>query len=1040
MRQRRRSRRMLFPIIVLACAALAFKLWGAAKLSPPPPSKNALRNSAFTVQTNPGIPDWWSNAGGTRLPDWPSCWTPDKDAFVPGALSMKMTNPEDRQGNAMQSYGHAAAAGKVYIASVYLKSDVADAPVSLNVSGVGARTFKVGTEWARYHLAGLAKKPQNAPARLFFTIGWGKKGTLWVNAPQVEETEAAPAPAGAKPPEGFTEIKLADESPAFVGPPGPYGTSPRDTPTTPGREEKKVERPREPRKSFWQELASFFGLGGPSLPHVTCPTTAAPPKVDGILDDACWENAARLDNFILYDSPKPAKNQTDVFLTRDAQNLYIAARCYDSDMSRLKGECLTRDGQVFTDDEIEVFLSPYKDGKDYYQFAVNLVATRFEGRQKDAGWDADWEAWTGREKNAWTAEIVIPFKVLALSPNIADTWRLNVCRHRANPANEEYSSWSRVFEQFHSPKQFGELRGMEPRAFEKFFLDARPDALLHSLDPAFMGLKLTFTNLTKTFRRLDGELEVDGGKDLRETVRFPVVLEAAQTKPITLPKLRAFQEGKKYRLHIRLANEGSREPVLARTLPNAQGMLRSAERPLSMRFDYSFVTDEPKCNLFIGVKLDEEARKGVRLDVMLHPEGLPATLGSWTLQPVQPISQLVIDTAKMPLGGFEATAELIGADDRLMDRAKAVFAKLAPKPNQVKVNRNSCSLIVDGKDYIPFAMGISYAPDQGKGAEALRDIAAHGLDSVNIIFNSSRLKDEQIQEGLDLCHSLGLKVIYWMQYDTTKGYKPVREEVVRIAQKFKDHPALVAWKMIDEPEGWWQRVGTEADLLDMYNAIRKADPYRPVFTNHCGHWKRGYGQYGGLESTDVYSFDRYPIGRTLMAMEQIVEVVDDMAFDGVRDGKPVAFWCQLYGSYDSPREPTPEENVCQTYLCLIHKTRLIFYFIYKPMYPKLYDGLKPLGDEVRRLTPVLTRVIPRDGITAGSPAIHFCFAQHDGKRYLISVNASDQKVRNTFYFAAPQTLKGGAVNVLFEDRSFTWNGKKLTDTYAPYQRHVYELE
>ena len=1035
----RRPRWMMPALVLLAVMALSFRFWGPSKPSLPPATKNVLRNSAFTVQTNPGIPDWWSNSSGTHLPDWPACWTPDKEVFVPGTLSMKMTNPADRPGNTMQSYGHPATIGKVYVASVYLKSDVPDAPVNLNVSGLGSKTFKVGTAWTRYCLAGAVKKPKESSARFFFTLGWSKKGTLWVNAPQIEEAAAVPAKPDAKPAADQAEIKLADGSQAFVGPPGPYGTSPKDTPTTPGKEEPKAAKaPAGSKPSFWHGLASFFGLGAPSVPSATCPATDAAPKIDGVLDDPCWKNAAHLDNFILYDGPDPAKNQTDVYITRDDKALYIAARCHDSDMAHLKGDCQTRDGQVFSDDEIEVFLSPFKDGKDYYQFAVNLVATKFDGHVKDASWDADWEAWTGREDKAWTLEMAIPFKALGLTPTASKTWRINICRHRANPSGEEYSTWSRVNEQFHSPEHFGKLEGMEPSAFDRYFVDVKPEAILPTADPALMDLKLNVTNLAKTFRRLEGEAEMDGGKDLRQAAKFPVLLQAHETKSVTIPNLHALQEGKKYRLIIRLANEGSHEPVLARVMNNARSLLLAPERPLSARFEYSFVTDEPRCALVIGDTQDEQARKAARLNVQLRLEGSPASIASWSFSALQPVTPIPVDTRKMPLGAFEASAELLNAEGRLVDRARAVFAKLPPKPNQVKVNRDSMSLIVGGKDYIPFAMGISY--DSKQGPDSLRDIAAHGCDGVTIVFNSSRLKDEEIKEGLDLCQSLGLKVVYWMHYETTKGYQAIRDDVVRVTEKFKDHPALVAWYMIDEPEGWWSKAGTEADLLDMYNAIRKADPHHPVFTNHCGGWKRGYGGYGGLESTDINSFDTYPIGRTPKAMDQIVKVVDDMAWDGARDGKPVAFWCQFYGSYDSPREPTPAENVCQTYLCLIHKARLIFYFVYKPMYPKLYDSLKPLGDEVRKLTPILVHTIPADGVTSSAPALHFCLSQQGAKRHLIAVNATDQQIKGTFYFSAPQPVKAGGVKVLFEDRAFSWNGKKLKDAFEPYQRHVYEME
>ncbi|MBU1857256.1 MAG: carbohydrate-binding family 9-like protein, partial [Verrucomicrobia bacterium] len=114
-----------------------------------------------------------------------------------------------------------------------------------------------------------------------------------------------------------------------------------------------------------------------------------------------------------------------------------------------------RDGSVWGDDCVEIFLSP-DPAKGYYHFAVNAAGTLYDGRGTDASWNTDWRAAAKIGNGAWTVEIAIPFKALSATPLVEGVrWRFNVCREE-KPESEN-SSLCGVQGGFHVPEQFGGL-------------------------------------------------------------------------------------------------------------------------------------------------------------------------------------------------------------------------------------------------------------------------------------------------------------------------------------------------------------------------------------------------------------------------------------------------------------------------------------------------------------------------------------------------------------------------------------------------------
>jgi hypothetical protein len=183
----------------------------------------------------------------------------------------------------------------------------------------------------------------------------------------------------------------------------------------------------------------------------------SPSCLDGKLVDPTWLHASqatiRLTN--LGDS---ANEQTQVLLGYDKDNLYVGIRAFEFDMGSIKGTVTTHNGPVFKDDSVEIFLDPKGDGKDYFHLAANVLGTTFQQRDTSIAWSADWVAVTGRESNAWTAEIAIPFSALkTTAPSNGTVWRANFCRNRVASRTQETTCWSATYGSYHTPARFGRL-------------------------------------------------------------------------------------------------------------------------------------------------------------------------------------------------------------------------------------------------------------------------------------------------------------------------------------------------------------------------------------------------------------------------------------------------------------------------------------------------------------------------------------------------------------------------------------------------------
>jgi hypothetical protein len=129
-----------------------------------------------------------------------------------------------------------------------------------------------------------------------------------------------------------------------------------------------------------------------------------------------------------------------------------------------------RDGPLWEEEVVEVFIDPVGDLESYFEFEVNplnavldlVLRKNRSGYRKDFGWDCeDLRTEVVRTKTGWTAEFLIPFASMTMqAPKVGAEWRANFYRiDRPRDRNRELTAWSpTMLRTFHVPQRFGILQ------------------------------------------------------------------------------------------------------------------------------------------------------------------------------------------------------------------------------------------------------------------------------------------------------------------------------------------------------------------------------------------------------------------------------------------------------------------------------------------------------------------------------------------------------------------------------------------------------
>ena len=194
---------------------------------------------------------------------------------------------------------------------------------------------------------------------------------------------------------------------------------------------------------------------------LACTAALHPPALDGALDDPCWQNAGRIDDLETHAQILGTKVATTVRACADREALYFAFECAEPATAALRANATERDGRLWEDDSVELFLDTNLDLHTYYQIIVNPRGAIFDqdkGAKGLAGakWDGPVTAAARVLPDRWCAEVRLGFDGLRLAEAEGRVWGANFARSSFRRGRSLYV-WAPVKKNFGEPQHFGRL-------------------------------------------------------------------------------------------------------------------------------------------------------------------------------------------------------------------------------------------------------------------------------------------------------------------------------------------------------------------------------------------------------------------------------------------------------------------------------------------------------------------------------------------------------------------------------------------------------
>lgn len=399
--------------------------------------------------------------------------------------------------------------------------------------------------------------------------------------------------------------------------------------------------------------------------------------------------------------------------------------------------------------------------------------------------------------------------------------------------------------------------------------------------------------------------------------------------------------------------------------------------------------------------------------------------------PAAPKVEVPFDVASLPVGRFEIVGRIM-LEGQEAQRETREFSKFDPVqwPAWEPIRESKAvgdTIMVNGKPFL--ARMLYHAPMD-------ETIVNHGFNVVQC-FGSDPDPLPSIKQHLDACEKVGLygAVALFNNQFFNKGPEFDLARLEQAVMMFKDHPALLCWDLIDEPEGTMtpEAVQAGADL------IRRLDPNHFVWVNMCQYPR--LTDY--LASQDLWSYDYYPFPQQtpFVYKERWINLTDEKLLGK----KPLGTCLQTYNYNQAEwRMPSPDETRTSAWLHVIHGYKWFGYYSYYDAPPSgclsrdpmLLSYTRALNTELVQLQDVI--VAPGQWrevkLEPANPKLEAREKEVNGKLYVVVVSDSRDPQTVTLQPSWPNAKR----QLLIETEMKPLTGEFST-TIRPVGTQVWEL-
>jgi hypothetical protein len=170
-------------------------------------------------------------------------------------------------------------------------------------------------------------------------------------------------------------------------------------------------------------------------------------------------------------------------------------------------------------------------------------------------------------------------------------------------------------------------------------------------------------------------------------------------------------------------------------------------------------------------------------------------------------------------------------------------------------------------------------------------------------------------------------------------------------------------------------------------------------------------------------------------------------------GKPQLVWnCIECTHISNPdRKPTRHEVRAEAWMSLIHGSQGLIYFVheFKPKFreagllsdAEMLAAVTQLNHEISSLAPVLNEPSVADAmrvrLIANASAVDTLTKRHNNASYVFAVEMEGRQASADFRLSSAKPAQ--TVEVIGEDRSITLRDGSFTDSFKPWDVHLYRL-
>jgi hypothetical protein len=766
-----------------------------------------------------------------------------------------------------------------------------------------------------------------------------------------------------------------------------------------------------------------------NVSQVVAARISSAPVLDGKMGDPAWAKATEVGGFtVLGTRDKSPVAPTYIKVLTDGKSLFIGFRCVEPNLAEIKTPIVPRDGEVWAQECVEVVIDSVGDRKNCYHLIGGLSGVEFDSKlsilptgaiDDDSSWNGDWDLKSWRGENEWRCEMRVPFSTIGADPAKNPILGINFNRARW-VGNGELSNWSPNSLKFSEPENLGEL--ILPDADGSYCRVYFPR--LRSVVAGRQDVPMMILNYSNS-KILPGiDFKIDGPKPQSGRVQLDAI--EAGYEPTAAMSLDIDRPGN-YTLLMNLTDSITGKPIYK--------ISRDIEVTQAFVFDeklYALYQKRVDATLELRVPAENSV---VRVSLM--KDGVDAPIASRTIESgLSSPMKVSFPLAKQQEGVYRLKAEML-KDGKVT--ASAVSRNYPYKPNPKIALDKDGYIVADGKPFFPIGIYSVENQDGSASVKIAKEIKDAGFNCT-VLYHE---KPSQLLPVLDACQEAGLKAFVYPTLPFVNWKNGLTSEIVhKDIDARRNHPAILGWYVVDEPEGIGK--APVQPVRDMYQMIKEYDQDHPCTAVIMS--PRAAKDYHSC--CDIMWTDPYPVPR--QPVTYVSEYVSG-AVKNIESDKPL--WCipqafdwsvWNHGKVDNIHRPTDDEERCMTYLALVNGAKGIIYWAYTSSkyhitdYPEHWAYMKKLAGEISSISPVLVTPTVNGKLTSSdkNSVLQTMVKKSNGDWYVFAVNSSTSPCTGSFKLSG---AKRAQLDVMFEHRSVSVKNGNWTDEFKPLEVHVYKL-